>query len=178
MLLFLGALSRGRFVSFSEMFLVAFVATLVHDFIFWKLGYRLGKLQKKKYLYFNLERFTNFLERIRPYAGIFIIFSKFAWNFNRIVLVSAGYINIPLKKIMKYSVVTAFLWPSLYMTIGFIFADQTDIFKQGLTTVGLLVVGILVFLILFELYIKKLVTRLFFSTTVEKHAHENHPIEK
>ncbi|MCL5011905.1 MAG: hypothetical protein M1320_00565 [Patescibacteria group bacterium] len=160
-LLVFGALVRGHLIGFSQAFLVAFVATLIHDALFWRLGEWLGRRQKKKYLYFNLDTFVGFMERYRSFVGIFIVLSKFAWNFNRIVLVSVGYIKIPLKRVMKYSFITALLWPSLYMTIGYIFADQLDIFRQRIEIVALAVVGIIVLLMLFERFIRKIVDKAF-----------------
>ena len=37
-ILIFGALSRGRYLNFSTLFLVAFIATLVHDTIFWNIN--------------------------------------------------------------------------------------------------------------------------------------------
>lgn len=164
-LLLFGALSRGRYLSFSTLFFVAFVATLIHDMIFWRLGEWLAKREKKKYFYFDLDKFAGFMERYRPFAGLVIVFSKFAWNFNRIILISTGYVKIPLKKVMKYSFLTALLWPSLYMSIGYMFADQTDIFKQRLEVIALGVAGILILLMVFERYIRKIVDKIFFAKT-------------
>lgn len=163
MLLILGALSKEKYVSFTGMFLVAFVATMVHDIIFWKIGKKLGKLKKKKYLYFDITTFTSFLQKMSKHAGLFIIFSKFAWNFNRIVIVALGYISTPLKKLVRYSLVSSMLWPLSYMSIGYIFAEETDIFRQRIEIVGLLVLGIIVLIILFEMYIKKIVFKFFGS---------------
>ncbi|MFA7201740.1 MAG: hypothetical protein WC099_01995 [Candidatus Paceibacterota bacterium] len=162
-LLIFGALSRGRYLNFSTLFFVAFIATLVHDMIFWKIGAWLAKREKKKYFYFDLDTFVGFMERYRSFAGVVIIFSKFAWNFNRIILISAGYVKIPLKKVMRYSFVTALLWPSLYMSVGYIFADQTDIFKQRFEIIALGVAGILILLMVFERYIRKLADKIFFG---------------
>ena len=161
MLLILGALSKGKYVSFTGMFLVAFVATIMHDVIFWGIGKKLGKLKRKKYLYFNIASFTSFLERMSGYAGLFIVFSKFAWNFNRITIVSFGYMALPFKKLLRYLVVTATIWPLTYMSIGYMYAEKTDIFRQRIEIVGLLIFGIILFIILFEMYIKKIVFRFF-----------------
>ena len=160
-LLLFGALSRGRYLSFSTLFFIAFVATLIHDMIFWRLGEWLMRRERKRYFYFDLDKFAGFMERYRPFAGLIIIFSKFAWNFNRIILISTGYVKIPLKKVMKYSLVTALLWPSLYMGIGYIFADETDIFKQRLEVVALGIAGVFIVLMIFERYIRKLVDKMF-----------------
>jgi membrane protein DedA with SNARE-associated domain len=170
MLLLLGALSRGRYVSFFGMFVVAFIATIVHDIIFWKIGERLGRLKRKKYLYFNLEKITQYMERMRKWAGLYVVFSKFAWNFNRVVLVGLGYIGIPLRRVVKFSLISAIMWPLLYMSIGFVFADQTELFKQRIEVVGLIIAGIIVLIILFELYIRKMVMKVFFSNNSSSQA--------
>jgi membrane protein DedA with SNARE-associated domain len=160
MLLLLGALSRGGYVHFMEVLPVAIAAALVHDMLFWWIGSRLARLQKKKYLFFDLESMTRFMERIKPAAGLFIVLSKFAWNFNRIILVSMGYVKVPFKKLIKYSSFTAVIWPVLYMSVGYVFADQTDIFKQRIEVVGALMVGILALVALFENSIRKGFTRI------------------
>jgi len=165
-LLVFGVLARGRLIGFSQAFLVAFVATIIHDILFWKLGGWLAKREKKKYFYFDLDKFVGFMERYRQFTGVFIILSKFAWNFNRIILISLGYIKTPFRKILRYSAITALLWPSLYMTIGYIFADQLDIFKQRLEIVALGIVGVLVFIMVFERYIRKLVDKIL-STKID-----------
>lgn len=164
MLLLLGALARGRYVSFVWMFAVAFSATILHDMLFWKIGELLGRKKKKKYLYFNLEKITEYMERVRKYAGMYVVFSKFAWNFNRVVLVSLGYIGVPLKKVMRYAVIPAIAWPLMYMSIGFVFADQTHIFRQRIEIVGLCIAALIVFLIFFESYIRKLVVKIFLKS--------------
>lgn len=160
MLLFMGALSRGGYVHFMEVLPIAVFATLIHDILFWWIGTRLARLQRKKYLIFDLESMARLMDRIRPVAGAFIMLSKFAWNFNRIILVSMGYVKIPLKKLLKFSSITAIIWPVLYMSVGNVFADQTGIFKQRIEIVGLLVAGILVLVALFEVSIRKAFTKL------------------
>lgn len=161
MLLLLGALSKEKYVRFSDMFLVAFIATILHDILFWKIGKKLGFLKRKKYLYFNIAQFTSFIQRMSRYAGLFIIFSKFAWNFNRIVIVSFGYISIPLKKLVRYSFISAVLWPLSYMSIGYIFTEKTNLFAQRIEVIGLSVLVVILFIFLFESYIKKIVFRFF-----------------
>ncbi len=168
MLLLLGALARGRYVSYAGMLAVAFVATIIHDIIFWKIGERLSRMKKKKYLYFDLTKLAGFLERMKRWSGAYIIFSKFAWNFNRFILVGLGYVGVPLKKVLKYSPIAAILWPILYMSLGFVFADQTDIFKQRIGTVGLFVGGMIAFVIVFEIFIRKVVMKVFFNDNSEK----------
>ena len=163
-LLFTGALiSREKDIHFYEVFIVAFVATLIHDVLFWKIGNHLGQLQKKRYLGFNLEKISATMKRMERFAGIFIVFSKFAWNFNRVILVSIGYIKISLQRLMRYSLIAAIAWPLLYLSIGYVFADQTQLFRHGLERVGIFIAGVIVLIILFQLYIKKIITKVFYS---------------
>lgn len=159
-LLFFGAIGREKIFSFSQLFMVAFAATIVHDLLFWKLGEWLARREKKKYLYFDLDKFAGFMNRYKQFTGMFIILSKFAWNFNRIILVSVGYTKTPLRKVLKFSAITALLWPSLYMTVGYIFADQTDLFRQRLEIVALVVVGIIILIMLFERYIRNFINHI------------------
>jgi membrane protein DedA with SNARE-associated domain len=162
-LLLFGALGKEKVIGFSQVFMVAFVATIIHDLLFWKLGGWLARREKKKYLRFDLDKFVGFMDRYKQFTGMFIILSKFAWNFNRIILVSVGYIKIPFRKVLKFSAITALLWPSLYMTVGYIFADQTDLFKQRLEVIALIVVGIIILLMVFERYIRRFVDHILTS---------------
>ncbi|OGM90555.1 hypothetical protein A2755_03300 [Candidatus Wolfebacteria bacterium RIFCSPHIGHO2_01_FULL_48_22] len=163
MLLLLGALARGRYVSYFGMLLVAFVATILHDIIFWKIGNWLSRKKRTKYLYFDLTKLITFLDRMKKWSGAYIVFSKFAWNFNRFILVGLGYVGVPFKKILTYSPISAVIWPILYMSIGFVFADQTDIFRQRIERVGMFIAGMVVLVIVFELFIRKIVIKNFFN---------------
>jgi len=110
--------------------------------------------------------------RFTSYAGPIIFLSKFIWNFNRFILVSAGYLKIPYRKVFWFSLGAAFAWPLAYMSVGYVFADQLDIFKQRIETVAVAIAGIIVLVVLFEIYIRKFIVRTFFSngsgTSTEK----------
>lgn len=162
-LLLFGGLAKGGFARFSILFLVACAATLIHDYIFWRIGTHLARFNKKKYLCFDLEKLTVSMERFRTYVIPIVFFSKFIWNFNRIILVSTGYLKIPYKKIFLSSFGSACVWPLAYMSIGYVFADQLDIFRQRIETVILAITGVILFIIVFELYIRKFIMKLFFN---------------
>ncbi|KKS82526.1 MAG: Dolichyl-phosphate-mannose-protein mannosyltransferase [Candidatus Wolfebacteria bacterium GW2011_GWC1_43_10] len=160
-LLLLGALSRERYVQFWEVYVIAMLAAIIHDFIFWKIGGRLSVFNKKKYLFFNFEKVTLFLDKLRPMVGLFILLSKFAWNLNRVVLVSAGYIGTEFKKFVKYSIPVALVWPLVFLSVGYVFADQTKIFEQKIGVVGLLIAAILIVVAASQLWLKKIFQKYF-----------------
>lgn len=162
-LLVLGALTKERYLSFLKVFFIGCAAAVVHDIIFWHVGVRLKRLKRKKYLFVDLEKINEALERIRPVIGASIVLSKFAWNFNRVVLVSSGYVGVPFRRLIKLSIPAAFLWVLSYLSLGYVFADQTDLFKQRIEYVGLLVMGIILAVVLFELYLKKLAQKYFYN---------------
>jgi membrane protein DedA with SNARE-associated domain len=162
-LLLFGVLAKGHYARFSFLFVVACLATLVHDYLFWKIGSRLAKYNKHKYLYFDLGKFTRSMERFKPYTGPIVFLSKFIWNFNRIILVSVGYLGIPYRKIFKFSLGAAVVWPLAYMSIGYVFADKIDIFRQRIETAAIALAVVIGLVVLFELYVRKFVMRAFFS---------------
>lgn len=164
-LLVVGALTKGGYLSFLKVFLIGCVASVIHDIIFWSIGVRLSRLKKKTYLFFNLEKINGAFDRIKPVMGIFIIFSKFAWNFNRVVLVLGGYVGIPFFRFIRLSIPAAFLWTFSYLSLGYVFADQTNLFKQKIEYIGLLIAAIIFIIVLFELYLKKIIQRYFYQTT-------------
>jgi membrane protein DedA with SNARE-associated domain len=162
-LLLFGALSKERILNFSYILPVVIVAAIAHDLIFWKIGTRLSRMNKKKYLFFNFEKMSRFLDKIKPSIGVYVLLSKFAWNFNRVVIVSSGYIGTPIKKFLKYSCLSAFLWSITYMSLGYVFADQTDIFKQKAEVAGILIAAVIIVIAIFEIYIKKTLKKYFFE---------------
>jgi membrane protein DedA with SNARE-associated domain len=162
-LLLFGALSKEHVLKYFWVLPVAIIASVFHDFIFWKIGKRISRMGKKKYLFIDFEKMDCFLEKIQPSIGVYIILSKFAWNFNRIVIVSSGFIKTPFKKFIKFSGISAVLWAISFLSIGFVFADQTDIFRQNMLAAALLVSAVLVAMALFEIYLKKILRKYFFG---------------
>lgn len=162
-LLLFGALSKERVLDFFSVVPVAIVAAVLHDMIFWRIGVRFSKTKRKKYLFFDFDKASELLERIKPTIGIYVLLSKFAWNFSRIIIISSGYIGMRFKKFLKYSVTSVCLWTIAYMSIGYVFADQTNIFRQKIGVAGILVAGVIIIMALFEIYIKKILKKYFFQ---------------
>ncbi len=162
-LLLFGALSKERVLDFFSVVPIAILAAVFHDIIFWRIGVRFSRTKKRKYLFFDFDKASELLKRIKPTIGIYVLLSKFAWNFSRIIIISSGYVGMRFKRFLKYSATSALLWTITYMSIGYVFADQTDIFRQKLVVAGALVAGIVVLMALFEIYIKKVLKKYFFE---------------
>ncbi len=167
-LLIFGALSKERVLNFSYVIPIAIIGALIHDFIFWKIGMRLKKIGKKKYMFVDFGKMDGFLERMRPAIGIYIVLSKFVWNFNRVILVSSGYLGLQAKKLFKLSLLSGFLWSLIFMSIGYVFADQTDIFKHRIETAGLFIGLAIVIMIVFENYLRKILKRYVFGNEINQ----------
>lgn len=164
-LLIFGALSKEGLMDFPLLVLVSFTAAFIHDLIFWRFGWKIASLEKKKYLFFNLEKPVEFLRNMRLSIGVYIFVSKFAWNFNRVVLISTGCLKFPLKKLMKYTLPADLLWAIFVSSLGYIFADKTQIFRQTLGTAAILSLALVVAFALFEIYLKKIFQKMMHGQT-------------
>lgn len=158
-LLFFGALSRGNFLPIPQLIIVSFVAAFCHDLIFWLIGKKMSAISKKKFLCFDMEKITQFVDKISYSFGPLIVVSKFVWNFNRAILVSAGYSKMKFKSFILYSLPADALWAITFSSIGYVFADQTNIFKQKIEYIGLILIALVVGVILFQLYFKSLLLK-------------------
>lgn len=152
-----GVLTKSGYLSFLNIALIAFVAASFHDLIWWTIGRKLADAKRKKFLCFDFEKIGHFLTKIRLNSGIYIFLSKFAWNFNRLALVTSGYAKTPIKKMLSFSVPACFIWAFLFVALGNVFADQTDILKKDLKTAGLFVVGLIVGILILENVIRKII---------------------
>lgn len=163
-----GVLIREGYISFAGIFVVGMCAEITHDVLFWRLGRWLAKTKRTKYAFFNADRLHSFLEKMRPSAGPFLFFSKFAWNFNRIVLVSAGYIGVPFKSLIIFSSSAAIFFVTILASLGFFFADQTALLKQRLEYAGVIILVTLVVIIITQVYIRKILSKYFFGNNNNK----------
>lgn len=127
-----GILVKSGAIGFFNTLWISFIAVIFHDLLYWKIGQKLSRLNKKKYLFFDLEKGRPLFEKIQKRQGFYVFSSKFAWNLNRVVLVSLGYLGIPFKNLFRASVASAFLWALTFISLGFIFAEQTDLLKKDL----------------------------------------------
>jgi membrane protein DedA with SNARE-associated domain len=153
-----GALSRAGAVSLPTIIVIGIGAAIGYDILFWWLGRHLLKKNIKKIFFVDILRIKNALGRMRFSTGLFIFFSKFAYGLNRITLATAGYLNIHLKKMLRYSAPAAIIWVISLISLGYVFADRAQLFRRHIEHLGGFILAALVVVALFELYIKHIIT--------------------
>jgi membrane protein DedA with SNARE-associated domain len=154
-LILAGILIRGGHLDFLDTIFIAFGAVVIHDIAYWLIGKKLAERGGQKFLFFNLEKIKPFLEKIRNNNELYVFVSKFAWNLNRFVLIASGYIGTPFKKIIRYSLPAGFIWTITFISLGFIFAQKTEILKKDLKTVAVsLTIFLLAVIVLENLFQK------------------------
>jgi len=150
-----GVLVRSGAVDFFPSIITAFAGIILSDLFYWSLGKRLVESGRKKFLFFTTENTAPILRKLEKRSGFWIFISKFVWNLNRVVLVCAGYSKISLKKLLKYSASAAVVWSTLLISLGYIFAHQTDILKHDLKRAALFLTLLIIGVIFFEYALKK-----------------------
>ena len=155
-LILAGILIRGGHLDFFDTLFIAFGAVIIHDIVYWLIGKKLAERERQKLLFFNLEKIKPFLEKIQKNNELYIFVSKFAWNLNRFVLIASGYVKTPLKKFIRYSLPAGFIWTTTFISLGFVFAQKTEILKKDLKTVAVLLTIFLLAIIVLENLFQKI----------------------
>jgi membrane protein DedA with SNARE-associated domain len=158
-LLLAGVLSHRGYLDIFDAIFIAFLAAIVHDLIYWLIGKKLAESNKKKVLFIDLEKIKGFLEKSGNGNGLYIFISKFAWNFNRIALIASGFIKTPLKELLKYSLPACLVWAITFVSLGYVFAFETDIFKKDIKTAGILISGFIIFVVILENLLRRQIKR-------------------
>jgi len=156
-LLIAGVLSNKGLLDISNVIIVASCAAILHDLLFWSLGKKLLKTNKKKIFFVNLERVKGFLDKLRLDDGLYIFVSKFAWNLNRIILVAAGYLKMPIQELLRFSVAASVIWSVTFVSLGYAFASRTDILRTDVKTATIAVSIFIVVVIGLENLLKRLI---------------------
>ncbi|MEW5907898.1 MAG: hypothetical protein AB1643_01820 [Patescibacteria group bacterium] len=156
-----GILSRNGYLDILDLVIFSFLAVAIHDIVYWHIGSHLAKTNKKRFLFINLEKLENLLEKLKINSGLYIFISKFTWNFNRIVLMASGYIKTPLKKMFIYSLPANFIWSITFVSLGYIFAFKTDILKQEIKKALLILTVFIVVFIILEIILRAIIGNLF-----------------
>ena len=154
-LLLAGVLSHKGYLDISDVIVVAFVAAVLHDILYWSIGGRLLKTAKQKFLFINLEKIKSFLDKFKIGNGLYIFISKFAWSFNRITLIASGYIKMPLSELLRYSITASIIWSVTLVSLGNIFASETHVLKRDIKTASLLLTGFIVIIVILENLFRK-----------------------
>ena len=152
-----GALSRTGAVNLPTVIVIGIGTAIGCDIIFWWLGRHLLKRNIRKIFFIDTSRIEGALKRMSSSTGLFVFFSKFAYGLNRITLAATGYLNIRLKKILRYSAPAAIIWVISLVSLGYIFADRAQLFRRRIEHLGIFIFAALVVVILFELYLKHII---------------------
>lgn len=154
-----GVLSKNGFLDFFDLLIIAFAAAVLHDLFYWYIGTKLSAIKRKRLLFINLEKMKQRIAFIKEEAGIHIFISKFTWNLNRVTLIANGYLRLPLRKLLRYSIPACLTWTVLFISLGYFFAHETNILKQEIKTAILYLTGFLVLLFIIELLVRKFVKK-------------------
>lgn len=157
MLIFAGVLVRSRNIHYFDTIAIAFAAVLLHDVGYWYIGKRLAMMKREKFLGIDLKKAEKFFTKLKEREGLYIFTSKFAWGLNRFVLISSGYFQTKLKKLVKYSTGAAIIWTTTLVSLGYIFAEQTAILKKDIRIVAIGFAAL--FLVVF--YVEHLLKKMF-----------------
>lgn len=164
-LLLAGVLSRNGQLDFFDVIFFAFIAAVIHDLIYWGIGRKIAARFKGsappqgKFLFFKFEKIIGFLESFKRGNGLYIFISKFAWNLNRVVLVASGYLKIPFKKLLSYSVPASLIWSITFVSLGYVFAHKTNILHQDIKTAAIFISVFILVIIIFEDTLKRLLKK-------------------
>ena len=159
-LLLAGVLSRNGYLDILDVIIVAFAASIVHDLIYWSIGWKLAESKRKKFLFIHLEKAGAFLEKLKINDGLYVFISKFAWSFNKLVLVASGYVKIPLKELLRYSWLAGLIWSITFVSLGYVFAYKTNVLRQDLKTAAFLIIGFIVVIVIFESIVRRMIKRM------------------
>lgn len=154
-LIMAGILVRSGKIDFLDALVVAFLGVVAHDIAYWFLGKKFADSHRKKFLFIDLKRLDSFIDRIRRNHDLYIFVSKFAWSMNRLFLIASGYLKMPLKRVMRYSIPAAFIWSTTFLSLGYIFAHKTDILKKDVRIVIVSFSAFIVVIFLFEKLFQK-----------------------
>lgn len=154
-----GVLSHKGYLDIFDVIMIASVAAILHDLLYWSIGGKLSKTSREKIWCFNLEKIKAFLGRLRVSNGLYIFISKFAWNLNRVVLVTSGYLKMPVKELLRYSVPASLVWSITLVSLGYVFAFETDILKKDFKTASLILVGFIVIIVVLENLLRKMLEK-------------------
>jgi len=149
-----GVLSANEYLDIKYVILAAFVASVLHDLLFWYLGKNILRLKKTRFLV-NIEKAENFIKKLKIHNGFYISISKFSWGFNRVVLAAAGMMKTPIRKILGYSIPSCLIWSIAVAYLGNIFSSKIDILGKGLKTAGLFIILLIAIFIVLENIIRK-----------------------
>lgn len=130
-----GVLVKAGNIDYLDTIIIAFFGTIAHDIFYWQLGRWFFASKKERFLFLNVGRLGPFLKKLHK-NNSYIFTSKFTWAINRLILIASGYENMPVRKLLGYAVPAAGIWVITLVSLGYIFADRTDIIKKDIVTIA------------------------------------------
>lgn len=144
-----GVLIRAGNIDYFNTIVIAFIGTIAHDLLYWQIGRWFFRSKKERFLFLNGGRLGPFLAKLHK-NNSYIFTSKFTWAINRLILIASGYENMPVRKLLGYVIPAAGVWVVTLVSIGYIFADKTDIIKKDVFTIILSITGVVILLYVLE----------------------------
>ena len=158
-LILAGILVRNGTIDFLDSVFIALAGVMIHDILFWFVGIKLSQTEKKKFLFFNLEKIKSVLDKINKINYFHVFVSKFGFSINRFFLIASGYFKMPFKKLVKYTIPADFVWTVFFVSLGYMFAEGTAILKTDLKIFAVFVTIFLVVVIFVEKWIQKIIKK-------------------
>ncbi len=134
LLVLAGVLVRGGSLDFFNVLFISCLGAFFHDVLWWFVGKKIFNGERNKFLFINIAKYDFLLDKIKERNGLYIFVSKFAWAFNKLVLISSGRLKVPFRTLIKYSGPAIFIWTTGFLSIGYFFAHQTDVLKKDVKT--------------------------------------------
>lgn len=152
-LILAGVLIHKGYLDIFDTIFIAFMAAIIHDLVYWLIGKKIAQTGKKKFLFIDIEKIEPILKKLKKLKvgnGLYVIVSKFAFGLNRGALIATGYLKTPIKELMRYNIPAILIHSIVFISMGYVFAYQADIFKKNLKTAAIFLTLFIVIIIIFE----------------------------
>lgn len=158
LLLLFGVFSANGYASIFLMILLSTIGATIGDII----GYLLGKYGRRFFKEHNkllkLSHIQTGEAFFAKHGGKSILFGRFIGPIRPIVSMIAGATHVVPSRFLRWNIAGAFLWSSLYISIGSIFARNVKLIDRIVSEVGAVAFVIVVIGAGYYLYYKKRAT--------------------
>jgi len=142
-----GFLIHDGYLDFKVMILIATLAAIIGDNIF----YWIGRSQRMGKMHPWVARFLNFIgehqlfkgeEFVRRHGGKLVFFVRFLYGLRFAGAMTAGYLAMGFKRFFLFNLIGSFAWALIIGGIGYLFVQSLDLVVKGekLAKFGLLLV--------------------------------------
>lgn len=149
--LVVGFLIYLGYLKFIPAFIVLLLGDLIPDIIY----YYIGRFGNRKKLIEKYGSRLSFLEKLwQEHGRKTMFFSKLAYGLSTPFLVSAGLVNMPLKKFISYAFPISLFQYAAIMTIGYYLGSSYQIAVKYIDSVGIIIAAVLVIFIIYVFFVK------------------------